>query len=255
MTTKPKEALVDADFLSYRVAFAAQGESAKAAKARLKEWLDNLLYHTMDIEDYHLFLTGKGNFRDDIAKTQPYKGNRTGFVRPEHYQLCRDVMVEDYGASVSEGEEADDVVAYKSREKTYIMVHVDKDLDQLSGCHYNPVKNEWYDVSEFEGFYNFYTQMLTGDRTDHIPGLAGIGPAKAKKILKGCDSEQSLAEAVRKAYQDAGHGIDYYIEQGTLLWLRRTPNEIWKPHEAVISKAKRTNPTTVGGKADSATLP
>ena len=233
----PNEALVDADFLqlAYRIGFATVGEDAKAAKARLKEWLDNLLYFTLEIEDYQLFLTGKGNFRDDIAKTQPYKGNRVGFVKPEHYQLCRDVMIDDYGASVSFGEEADDVVAYKSREKPYIMVHVDKDLDQLSGCHYNPVKNEWYDVSEFEGLYSFYTQMLTGDRTDHIPGLAGIGPAKAKKILKGMETEQELAEAVWKAYQDAGHDIDYYTEQGTLLWLKRTPEEVWKPFHTITT--------------------
>lgn len=236
MTTElPKEALVDADFLSYRIGFATNGESQQAARARLKEWLDNLVYHVLDIEDYHLLLTGKGNFRYDIAKTLPYKGNREGFVRPEHYQYLRDIMVEDYGASVSEGEEADDVVAYWSREKPYIMVHTDKDLDQLSGVHYNPVRNEWYDVTEFEGFYSFYSQMLTGDRVDNIPGLAGIGPAKAKKLLKGCESEQELAEAVWKAYTDSGHGIEYYTEQGQLLWLRRTPNEIWKPHETVIN--------------------
>jgi hypothetical protein len=251
----PREALIDSDFLSYRIGFATAGESQQAAKARLKEWLDGLLYFTLKIDDYQLFLTGKGNFRDDIAVTKPYKGNREGFVRPEHYQYLREVMIDEYGASVSYGEEADDVVAYASCTGDYILVHVDKDLDQLKGHHYNPVKNEWYYVNEFEGLYSFYTQMCTGDRTDNIPGLAGIGPAKAKKLLKDCATEEDLAQAVWKAYQDANHGLEYYREQGQLLWLRRKPDELWEPHETIISESKGTNIPTMGSKEDTGIQP
>jgi transcriptional regulator with XRE-family HTH domain len=71
--------------------------------------------------------------------------------------------------------------------------------------------------------------MLTGDRVDNIPGLAGIGPKKAEKILQGCTDYESMQTAVWKAYQDKGHDYDYFVEQGRLLWLLTSPDDIWQP--------------------------
>lgn len=232
----PRKALVDADFLVYRAGFASQGEDEALAKARLTEWLNDLLFTKLDVDDYKLYLTGSGNFRDEVAVTQKYKGNRDGFVRPEHYAALRQHMIDKYDAEVVDGMEADDAVAIDSMTGEWLLVHVDKDLDQLEGHHYNPVKGEQYYITKFEGLYNFYTQMLTGDRTDNIPGLAGIGPKKALKILDDCKTEQDLAEAVWKAYKAAEHDIDYYTEQGTLLWLKRSPEEIWKPFPDIMKQ-------------------
>ena len=233
----PRKALVDSDYLSYRIGFASQGEPEALAKARLTEYLNDLLFTKLDVDDYKLYLTGRGNFRDEVAITQKYKGNRDGFVRPEHYAALRQHMIDKYDAVVVDGIEADDAVATESMSNEWVLVHVDKDLDQLVGHHYNPVKNEWYYVDEFTGLYNFYTQMLTGDRTDHIPGLKGIGPKKAEKILKDCKDHQSLSDAVFKTYCDAGHNIDYYVEQGRLLWLQRTVGQTWEPHPAITSQS------------------
>ena len=72
----------------------------------------------------------------------------------------------------------------------------------------------------------FYTQVLTGDRTDNIPGLHGIGPKKAAKILKGLKTEHEMFDAVLKAYDN---DLEYLTEQGKLLWIRRKPNQDWKP--------------------------
>jgi 5'-3' exonuclease len=106
------------------------------------------------------------------------------------------------------------------------MVHIDKDLNQFRGWHYNYRKKEKYYVSEFEGLTAFYTQILTGDRIDNIIGLKGIGPVKAKRILAECTNENELYEAVLKAYEGDQQRV---LENAQLLWLQRSLNQTWTP--------------------------
>jgi 5'-3' exonuclease len=66
------------------------------------------------------------------------------------------------------------------------VVSIDKDMAQIPGWHVNPTKDDfprW--VSEEEADYFLALQWLTGDSTDGIPGLPGIGPKKAEKLLGG----------------------------------------------------------------------
>jgi 5'-3' exonuclease len=138
-------------------------------------------------------------------------------------------MIDAWAFSVQETQEADDAIgirAYSLGENDYIICSIDKDLDNLRGHHYNFVKNEHYYIAESQAIKNFYRQLLTGDRTDNIPGLAGIGPKKAEKILQDCETEQELYKAVLEAYKG---DIDYLTEQGQLLWIRRKDNELWIP--------------------------
>jgi 5'-3' exonuclease len=107
----------------------------------------------------------------------------------------------------------------------YIICTTDKDLNMIRGWHYNMRKNEKFWVDEDDTLYTFYTQVLTGDRVDNIPGLHGIGPKKAEKILKGCKTEDQLYEAVLKAYDN---NEEYLCEQAQLLWIRRKPNQLWR---------------------------
>jgi hypothetical protein len=182
----------------------------------------------LDCADYKGFLTGKGNFRDSIAVTVPYKGQRVS-EKPIHLQALRDHLVSSWGFEVVNGIEADDAVGiatYAVPEEKTIMVHIDKDLNQLRGWHYNYRKKEKYYVSEFEGLVAFYTQILTGDRIDNIIGLKGIGPVKAKKVLEKCTNENELYQAVLKAYEDDQQRV---LENAQLLWLQRSPNQVWTP--------------------------
>lgn len=237
---KPKEVVIDADFMLYTVGFSAQDSSEKEALNRLTEWITDIVYMKLDCESFKAFLTPKHNFRYDIAKTVGYKSNRIDLEKPKHYDALKK-RLEKLGAVTIEGIEADDAVAIESTKhlNNIWIVHVDKDLNQLPGWHYNPNKDQEYFVTEFEGLYSFYTQLLTGDRVDAIPGLAGIGPKKAEKILKGCTNEQELHAAAFKAYEDKGHGIEYYTEQGQLLWLQRYEGELWQPKDQSTLKSKQ----------------
>lgn len=219
-------ALIDADSLIYAVGFSSTDVEEPIAVSRLEQTMVELCMD-LDCEDYKGFLTGKGNFRNDLAVTAPYKGQRTS-EKPVHFQALRCHLVTSWGFTVVKGIEADDAVgiaAYAVPEDETIMVHIDKDLNQFRGWHYNYRKKEKYYVSEFEGLVSFYTQILTGDRIDNIVGLKGIGPVKAKKLLEDCTNETELFKAVLEAYDGDEKRV---LENGQLLWLQRKENELWQ---------------------------
>ena len=221
-------ALIDADSLIYAVGFSSNDVEEQYAISRLEATMVEICMD-LDCDDYKGFLTGKGNFRNEIAVTVPYKGQRVA-DKPVHYKALREHLVNSWGFVIVNGIEADDAVgiaAYAVSEDESIMVHIDKDLNQFRGWHYNYRKREKYYVSEFEGLVNFYTQILTGDRIDNIVGLKGIGPAKAAKILKDCKTEEDLCAAVLKAYDNDRERV---IENGKLLWLQRKEGDVWNPH-------------------------
>jgi hypothetical protein len=221
-----KVALWDCDFVVYRVGFAAEDDPEWVALARVTEFLNEVTYMELDCAEYKAYLTGKNNFRNEIAVTQPYKGNRKDFVKPKHYEAIRNHLIR-LGAVVTEGQEADDAVAIEMTNypDKYILVGQDKDLLQIPGEHYNPVKKEFTTITPEEGLRNFYTQILTGDRTDAILGVAGIGPVKAKKILDKCKTPYEMWEACVKAHDS----YDRALEDARLLYLRRKEGELWQP--------------------------
>lgn len=219
-------ALIDADSLIYAVGFSSNDVEEPIAVSRLEQTMVELCMN-LDCEDYKGFLTGKGNFRDELAVTAPYKGQRIS-EKPVHFQALKCHLVTSWGFTVVKGIEADDAVgiaAYALPEDETIMVHIDKDLNQFRGWHYNYRKQQKYYVSEFEGLVAFYTQILTGDRIDNIIGLKGIGPVKAKKILADCTNETDLYKAVLKAYDGDEKRV---LENGQLLWLQRKEHELWQ---------------------------
>jgi hypothetical protein len=217
-------AIIDSDSLTYAVGFSSNTDEEAIAVSRMEKTMIELCME-LDCKDYQGYLTGKGNFRYDIAVTTPYKGNRVS-EKPVHLQALRDHLVNSWGFIVVEGIEADDIVATKGTElkDKCIIVGIDKDLDQIPGWHYNYRKKEKDYVTEFEGLTAFYTQILTGDRIDNIIGLKGIGPVKAKRILEECTNENELYQAVLKAYEGDQQRV---LENGQLLWLQRSPNQVW----------------------------
>jgi len=221
------KALIDGDILVYRIGFAAEGETKGVAISRMAEFVEELVM-IQDVGDYQGYLTGSNNYRKEIAKEAPYKGNRTA-AKPEHYDLLREYLTLSWGFEMVDGQEADDAIgieAYKSEEDSYLIMTIDKDLDMIRGWHYNFIKGIRYHVDECDTLRWFYTQVLTGDRVDNIPGLKGIGPKKAEKILGEATEEGELFQAVLKAYDN---DLARLTEMGQLLWIRRKEGELWTP--------------------------
>lgn len=227
----PKKLLIDADYLIYGIGFASEEDSEKFAKSRLVETLEDLVYIHLKADSYEAFLTGKNNYRYEIAKTVPYKGNRKDAKKPKHYDALRECMITRLGAVIVDGQEADDEVAIRMTKEPdqYLLVGVDKDLRQIPGWHHNPVKAKTEYIDDFEAYKNFTLQLLTGDRVDNIPGLEGIGPKKAEKALEKAKTKEDLLQAALDKYKELGYSWDYFVEQGQLLWLRRTEGELWQP--------------------------
>lgn len=170
------------------------------------------------------------NFRDKIATIQPYKGNRLETEKPAHWRELRDWLLTMPYTIVAKGEEADDVVS-RAMMQGHVGASSDKDLNNTPGMHYNPVKGELYEVTEAEALNNFYTQMLVGDKIDNIPGIKGIGPVKAAKILGGCSTPAQYEEAVLAEYAKVYEKPEAALtEVGQLLWMRRKEDEIWFPY-------------------------
>jgi len=231
--------LIDGDIFAYRAAFSCEDDSLEDAVDKVDDLLtkavEDILWEPED-SDYKVFLTGKGNFRYDIAVTHAYKGNRKDVEKPRHLEGIRKHLIKQWSAVVSKGEEADDLIAIEATKNLddTVVVSVDKDMLQIPCTHYNPTRGSFKKVTEFEGLRFFYTQILTGDRADNIVGLYGVGPAKGSKILEDCESEADMYEECLRAY---GGEEDRVIENARLLWLRRYPNQLWEPPKCVIDQA------------------
>ena len=221
------KALIDGDILVYRIGFASEEETESIAMARCSEFIEDLILFN-GFGEYQGYLTGKKNFRNEIAVTAPYKGNRKS-AKPKHYQLLRDYMESAWSFTMIEDQEADDAIgiaAYEMEVGEYCICSIDKDLDMLRGDHYNFVKDERYFITEEEGIKNFYKQLLMGDRVDNIIGIKGIGTVKAERLLKECKNENEMYLAILEAYDGNAERV---LENGRLLWIRRQPNQLWTP--------------------------
>lgn len=185
---------------------------------------------------YDVVLTGEDNFRNDIATIQPYKGNRVS-AKPRWYAEIVEYLKDVHGAIVTKGEEADDYLSYRCYQHGHTIATIDKDLNNTPGWHYNWNSKELYYVTEEEATRHFYTQLLTGDSTDNIPGLYRVTGVRAWKEMKDdiaiLRTPESCYEYVYSVWKEAADDTldvtETLTELGRLLWMRRYPEELWKP--------------------------
>lgn len=231
-------------------------------KSAIKASIQNIVRAT-GADEFVALVQGPNNFRYDVATIQEYKGNRP--PKPLLVNDLKEWVMKAFplNAIRSDGEESDDIIsrygweAWANRNNpdhpTTILAHIDKDIDQVPGRHYNFNKKEFYDITPEEGCYNFLLSVLEGDRSDNIPGLQELphhpdcdksvgqllGVSKTKKTAVGKKTAQNLLAIGKTPFEwwcivvwcyKAQYGdkwLDVLTENCQLLYLRRRENEMY----------------------------
>jgi len=217
---------VDADSIIYRIALKTD-ISLKKAMEYYDRAIEEIQWETCSGRVY-VALKGEGNFRYDIEPD--YKGHRK-VSNVDEAVVERRKDLNEYAYSLghfkSDNCEADDVVSIWAQQSLdakehYVIAHIDKDIDMVEGWHYNFTKETLYYICKDQGYRKMCLQMLTGDSTDNIQGLVGIGPKKAEKLLADVPQPDML-DKVREAWEEA-HPEDWQERLEVcwnLLYMRR----------------------------------
>jgi hypothetical protein len=226
--------LLDGDYLPYQAGNIVKGGSLDHAKNLIWRQVDGIcnLFNTEHIE---IYLTGPGNFREEIAVTRPYKGNRDDSKRPYHYAALREYMLDDLSAVLISGHEADDEVCIRQRDCHIdgipsVICSPDKDLKNMYGWNYSPLTEVTQWITAYDAARHFYYQSIVGDLTvDNIEGILGSGDAVARKVFdeytKLDDIEAKIRQLYHQKHGDAGDTV--MLEMGRLLHMKRTPTDLW----------------------------
>jgi len=212
--------LIDADCVAYWAAAGCDDMTRDAAFRRLEGRME-VIMDQIETTNVRSFLTGKDNFRNDIATYQQYKGNRYdkngNRIRPQPKWLpeVRDRILEtpEYKPTLCDGQEADDALAIAQMKcratKTWhsIISSIDKDLRICPGLHHDMTSGIIEDITDLGylaldkkgkvrggGLKFFYAQLLMGDTADWIKGLPKVTPWMKNtfediKRLGGCGAK------------------------------------------------------------------
>lgn len=164
--------------------------------------------YTFDVLEYKLFLEGDGNFRHFFNKD--YKSNRKTRERPPLIKALKEWVIDNHPCYISYNVETDDTITatytrYKDNDAgvTFILASMDKDLRTIPCLlfDYYYTRFELVEVSEDEALKNFYLQLLTGDASDGVVGIKGMGKKGAETYLKDATGRFSLLRSVYTMYR------------------------------------------------------
>lgn len=258
------KALIDSDIYRYQFGSVqmehpyVEGAFVPADAAYICSLVDGSIKEVLNAtnaESYVCALSGKGNFRQDVAKQQPYKGNRDpDQTRPYHYGTIEEHIIRNHPHVIVNGIEADDWLGIEQRKdpQNTCIASRDKDLKGVHGYHYRfacgkaqpPVPIHW--VTEEEATHFFFYQMLIGDNTDNIPGCGkrqmvkwgnkevlrrkGVGAKGALKILEDCTTPQEMYDAIKIEYEKV-YGDEYediMLEMARLLYIGQEADKLFE---------------------------
>jgi len=178
--------------------------------------IDHLMFKT-GCATFELHFTSGRNFRYTVDAN--YKANRKSTRYPVGLREMKDLCVEQYAFAIIHSEiEADDWVVYLKKKlgDNIILAAVDKDvLRGTPGTHFNYYESikynipmKWVTTTVEEALRFPYIQCLEGDTADGIPGVKGIGPAKALKALAGFTTETEYWAEVVRLYESKGMTVE-----------------------------------------------
>ena len=241
----PSVVCFDYDLWSYDIGLAAEPKDGdvlpfdwcvSSKDQRIKEITD-----TIGVKEYYGYLTGKGNFREQLAVSDVYKGNRTK-PKPVHFENIRTYLQMQHKAVVINGMEADDAIAIDmTADQGTVCVSRDKDLRQVQGWHYgySVGKQAEFPLTYVDfigsldmpnpkkligtGMKFFWSQVITGDSTDNYKGLPKYGPVAAFNILNDITDLDQMYDVVLDEYNKVHgeEGFTKFKEQCQMAWMVR----------------------------------
>jgi len=253
--------LIDGDAIIYKVGFATEGrtytcpdgQEFKYKKDALKHCKEPVLsYNPEEIsfalhsakmmlksffalaetEEHIIYLKneeeGVIGFRQDIDEN--YKSSRKDSHKPYHADNIREYLEKNYTTEqAAPGLEVDDMLGIFQTDETCIVSH-DKDLLMIPGDHihieFDSVLTPLH-IGETEGLKAFYSQCLTGDKVDDIPGIHGIGKKTAEKLLAKASTAADMNEIVETAYIDKKIPLERLEMNKQLLWIKRDKKDLY----------------------------
>jgi 5'-3' exonuclease len=138
-----------------------------------------------------------------------YKANRATMRRPVYYEEIGEYMNAMYPTTYGADTEADDLIAMRADQlrgnSEFVVVTIDKDMDQIEGLHYNWVKEEEYVMDQQAARRSVALQAIAGDSTDNIKGIPKWGPAAALEWLQQCpldNTDDIILAAYKEVYPE-----------------------------------------------------
>ena len=156
------------------------------------EKISDILFESGCIK-YRAYLSGKDNFRYNFLPSYKWRRNPKPIALPELKQR----MLEFTEWNLITGEEADDSCTrdFSTEEKDVIKVlgHIDKDLNQVEGEHFDYGSYETYIVTKEEADNWVWYQVLAGDNADCYSGCPQVGG----EISKASEAGKNLTKKER----------------------------------------------------------
>ena len=138
-------------------------------------------------------------FRHNLS--QDYKVGRIGRRKPLALADVIERTAKVYHSISFPGLEGDDVMALLATGGRYtepIIVSVDKDM---RGVPCRLLQSDTLElITRKKADRHWMIQTLTGDKTDSIEGLTGVGPVTADKIIGEAETLEEMWEKVERAY-------------------------------------------------------
>jgi DNA polymerase-1 len=218
--SRPKLHLIDGSGYIFRAFYAIRrplsteaGEATNAIHG-FSQMLEKTLREERPTHIAVVFDSGEPSFRNEIFPE--YKATRDAPPEelteqvPKIHELVRCFRIP---VLIPRAVEADDVIATLSRRAVEAgfdvrIISGDKDLMQLVSDRvelFEPMKGKRFDAAGVEGFEKLLVPpeqvrdalALAGDSSDNVPGVRGVGPKKAAKLLKDFGDLEGVLEAAK----------------------------------------------------------
>jgi DNA polymerase-1 len=168
-----------------------------------------------------LYFTGSGNFRKDLYPE--YKAHRKKVRKPAGYAALKEMLGNKYPCIVENGLEADDLIGMAhtramAKGISSLMISIDKDFKTVPGWLYNPDNDAFQLTAPADADRNWLLQTMIGDKADGYPGLEGVGPVGAQKLL---DRYGATWKTVQDAFEGNGFTKDYAVMQARMARILR----------------------------------